>query len=399
MNKAISISVLAMAAAIASAPASAQVLQGLSLGQISSNTLVAGEPDVGEVTESDPVINDLGPPTYPTGTTEELVTETRDVTTTFEDEGGYLQSFGGQTASGGYYAEATVAGTESQEVQTIDDPTDEFDGVYESGFESNGDETASGVVLEAGISTPITGMGAIEITSTSNDDNTAALTGTAGLVTTDGLVYAKATGTATFDPETGKTTATLDAINGVELTADGLLVYSADGEGEEAVAISSTGINLNGGTITNLADGVANSDAATVGQMKAADTTLTGRIAAEEAARATAVTNEAAARTAADTALGTRITNETADRIAADKKQANASNSAAATAIAMGGLGIIPDVNYTLAANVGFYAGAKSIAVQGAAKVSPNVYVTGAVGGGLNKGGKLGGRVGVLFGF
>jgi len=131
----------------------------------------------------------------------------------------------------------------------------------------------------------------------------------------------------------------------------------------------------------------------------AAVTTLTTRIAAEETARAAAdtalgarITAENSARVAADTALGNRITD--LDSTLRDKIA-----SSTATAIAMGGSTILPDTNFTLSGNVGMYEGASAVALNAAGRVSEKVYVTAAVGGGLNKGGKLGGRVGVVFGF
>lgn len=48
---------------------------------------------------------------------------------------------------------------------------------------------------------------------------------------------------------------------------------------------------------------------------------------------------------------------------------------------------------------MGFYQGSSAIAVNAAARVSDKVYVTGAIGGGVSSGGKLGGRVGVVIGF
>lgn len=56
-------------------------------------------------------------------------------------------------------------------------------------------------------------------------------------------------------------------------------------------------------------------------------------------------------------------------------------------------------MKFSLSGNVGFYEGAQAIAMNAAYQVSPNVYLTGAVGGGLNKGGKLGGRVGFVVGW
>jgi hypothetical protein len=124
----------------------------------------------------------------------------------------------------------------------------------------------------------------------------------------------------------------------------------------------------------------------------AGDTALGGRISAEETARIAADTAETNARIAADAALTTKINN--VDSVLRDKIA-----SSTATAIALGGAVILPDVNFTLSGNVGFYEGAQAIAINGAARVAPNTYVTGAVGGGLNKRGSVGGRVGVVFGF
>ena len=120
----------------------------------------------------------------------------------------------------------------------------------------------------------------------------------------------------------------------------------------------------------------------------AGDNALGGRIDAE-----------ASARIAADNALGGRIDAEVSARIAADDLLRDQIASSTATAIALGGNTILPDTNFTLSGNVGFYEGAQAIALNAAAKVSPNTYVTGAFGGGLNKDGKLGGRIGVVFGF
>lgn len=73
--------------------------------------------------------------------------------------------------------------------------------------------------------------------------------------------------------------------------------------------------------------------------------------------------------------------------------------SSTATAIALGGTTILPDSTFTLSGNVGFYQGAQAVAMNAAARVGAKAYVTGAFGGGLNKRGELGGRVGFVFGF
>lgn len=72
---------------------------------------------------------------------------------------------------------------------------------------------------------------------------------------------------------------------------------------------------------------------------------------------------------------------------------------AAATAIAMSGLVFLPDMKFNLAANVGTYAGAHAVSVQVGYRASRNVAVTGGFAGGVNRGGKVGGRVGVVFGW
>lgn len=130
-------------------------------------------------------------------------------------------------------------------------------------------------------------------------------------------------------------------------------------------------------------------------EVVAALTDHEGRITGNTAA----ISAEEAARIAADEALGTRIGAEEAARIAADNVLRDRISSSTATAIALGGTAILPNVNFTLSGNVGFYEGAQAIAVTGAGRVAPNTYLTGAVGGGLNKRGSVGGRVGVIFGF
>jgi hypothetical protein len=70
---------------------------------------------------------------------------------------------------------------------------------------------------------------------------------------------------------------------------------------------TTNGINNSGAKITNIANGTAATDAASVGQVTAADTALGGRI-----------DTETAARTSADNLLGGRIDTETAARISQD---------------------------------------------------------------------------------
>jgi hypothetical protein len=177
------------------------------------------------------------------------------------------------------------------------------------------------------------------------------------------------------------------------------------------------------GIVANVASNTA-AIATEVTERKAADAVLT-----------TAIATEVTERKAADAALDTRVTatangltKEVADRIAADTANNNAriaedtrlaglitaeSNarvamgnelrdriaSSTATAIALGGAALLPDMGFTLSGNVAFYEGAQAIALNAAAKVGPNAYVTAAAGGGLNKKGSVGGRVGFVIGF
>ena len=123
----------------------------------------------------------------------------------------------------------------------------------------------------------------------------------------------------------------------------------------------------------------------------AADAELLGRITDEENAR---IAGDAALQGQIDTlsgrvgAIETRL-EDFDDRI----------SSSTATAIAMGGMAFLPDMKFNLAVSGGFYEGAQAIAANVGVRVSNNVAVTAGVGGGLNKNGKVGGRVGVIFGF
>jgi hypothetical protein len=125
----------------------------------------------------------------------------------------------------------------------------------------------------------------------------------------------------------------------------------------------------------------------------------TAAISAETTARIAADTAETNARIAGDAALRTDLTAETNARVAANRELRDRIASSTATAIALGGTAILPDTNFTLAGNVGFYQGAQAVALNAAARVGPHTYVTAAGGGGLNKHGEFGGRVGFVFGF
>ncbi len=130
-----------------------------------------------------------------------------------------------------------------------------------------------------------------------------------------------------------------------------------------------------------------------------ANTTAIAALDVRTTANTTAIANEVTARIAADNALGARITTETNERIAADNVLRDQIASSTATAIAMGGAALLPDMGFTLSGNVAVYEGAQAMALNAAAKVGANAFVTASVGGGLNKNGSVGGRVGFVFGF
>lgn len=122
-------------------------------------------------------------------------------------------------------------------------------------------------------------------------------------------------------------------------------------------------------------------------------------ITAETAARIAADTAEANARIAEDKRIVDLVSAETNARLAQNAELRDRISSSTATAIALGGAALLPDMGFTLSGNVAFYEGAQAIALNAAAKVGPNAYITAAAGGGLNKKGSVGGRVGFVIGF
>lgn len=122
-------------------------------------------------------------------------------------------------------------------------------------------------------------------------------------------------------------------------------------------------------------------------------------ITAETAARIAADTTEANARIAEDKRIVGLVSAETNARLAQNAELRDRIASSTATAIALGGAALLPDMGFTLSGNVAIYEGAQAVALNAAAKVGPNAYITAAVGGGLNKNGSVGGRVGFVIGF
>ncbi len=132
---------------------------------------------------------------------------------------------------------------------------------------------------------------------------------------------------------------------------------------------------------------------------EAGEVAIRQRIAEETDARLGADAAEMSARMASDLALGGRIDDERRERIAADNMLRQEIASSTATAIALGGAVVLPDLDFTLSGNVSTYQGAQAVAINGSARVGSNTYVTSAVGGGLNKRGSVGARVGFVIGF
>ena len=264
----------------------------------------------------------------------------------------------------------------------VDAESVEFVNITSAGLTTNGTVTAETVIADdvtlggESLVGTLAGLDAADVALGARiDDETAArVAAVADLEAADAALGAR------IDDETA---ARIAAVADLE-AADLALGVRIDGEAAARVAADTV---LDGRITTESTARVA------------ADTALGNRITAETNARTAADLAEANARIAADNALSARITAETDARIAADNVLRDQIASSTATAIALGGNAILPDSNFTLSGNVGFYQGASAVSINAAGRVSEKVYLTGALGGGLNKRGKLGGRVGVVFGF
>lgn len=128
-------------------------------------------------------------------------------------------------------------------------------------------------------------------------------------------------------------------------------------------------------------------------------TTVANAVSKETADRIAADTANNNARIAEDKRLNDLITAEGQARVAMNSELRDRISSSTATAIALGGAALLPDMGFTLSGNVAFYEGAQAVALNAAAKIGPNAYLTAAAGGGLNKKGNMGGRVGFVIGF
>jgi len=452
------------------------------------------------VSTTDPVLAIDG--TNVTSTT----TTTSNIETSYSEADSGTTTLLGQNVTGSYQFGATASATKT--FDSVATSSTGQGGIGESkpvdGSPSFSDVSVTSMTGSASATSDITGMLDLHADiDPGSADGVGTVSYSVDAVTTGGIAFLTATGSATFDSETQDLDLTLDTstIEGTLLTHDGLLTTgsvdaidlntgeasSLDARGlttgnsktGETSILSASGLTTNGtvaavnydtgeysyvdanglrttGFIvaedvlaSTVSADTVNADTVTTGDvfllaedgpeggtslngtiaaLEAQDVTLQDNIDAEETARIAADTAEATTRAAADTAIGTRITtesntraaldlaesnariasdnalgsritNETNERIAADSVLRDQIASSTATAIALGGNAILPDVNFTLAGNVGFYNGATAVSINAAGKVSSNVYLTAAVGGGLNKQGKVGGRVGVVFGF
>lgn len=176
-------------------------------------------------------------------------------------------------------------------------------------------------------------------------------------------------------------------------TAEGATALGAEAQAtaENSVAIGSNSVADEANTvsvgsadaqrrITNVADGVNTSDAATVGQVQAAHAAVS-QLGAQHDTRLD---------TLESIALDVQV-----DLRQLDRKLAGST----ATAIAMGGATFLPGKRVNITGNVATYDGAVAGAIQVGALVGENWAVNAGVATNFNKRGKVGARAGLTFGF
>lgn len=239
----------------------------------------------------------------------------------------------------------------------------------------------------------------------------------AAVLTTNADVAAKSTLLTTALAADEDFAATLAAVNGAAGTnfaatyegiqaieaygADPLPVrYASNGYARATAALTAAAASKN--QYISMASGALTGSAAALEAGANFETEVLGALVDHEgriAGNSAAIAKEAVDRAAEDKRIVGLIDAETSARIAGDLELRDRIASSTATAIAMGGAVILPDTNFTISGNVGIYEGAQAIAINASARVSEKAYVTGAFGGGLNKRGTVGGRVGVVFGF
>jgi trimeric autotransporter adhesin len=138
--------------------------------------------------------------------------------------------------------------------------------------------------------------------------------------------------------------------------------------------------------IVNMSDGIAATDGATVGQMNAANLLQDNRLSAAELLNSQQNTRIGNLET-----LVTALGNDSVET----RRQANGG---IATAMAMGGMMVVPDSNVSVNLNLSTYRGQQGFAGGVVARVGRRTYVNAGVAGSTVRG-STGGRVGIAFGF
>jgi hypothetical protein len=189
---------------------------------------------------------------------------------------------------------------------------------------------------------------------------------------------------------TPATMLSLDPTLGTQVTAAG-----AGGNLTVDGATTTNGINNSGEKITNVAAGVAPTDAANVGQVTAvttafqnADTTLQNNINAEALTRSNAdtllqnnISAEALTRSNADTQLQSNINNEANQRIAGDRalsSRIDTNTRGIAMVAAMTNTSVAPGMKQAVDFNVANFEGETGFGLGYAYRVNENLQVQGA---------------------
>jgi trimeric autotransporter adhesin len=293
-----------------------------------------------------------------------------------------------------------------------------------AGITSSGGMTNTGTFTNNGSATVIGGLTANAITAASGQIN--------GLLTTNALTTGNINA-ATLSTTGGATVqGFLNVGNGASILGTTQL---ATAQIFQALNISNgAAVNMGGNRVQNVAAGTASTDAVNVGQLNAAVTGVGAAAAAAQTTANTALANAATAQASANMALAqnvvqdTRLTaveaiNTTQDnrltaaellntaqsnqisaleaatqslgsQIALNQEQANGG---IATAMALGGMMVVPDSSVTVNFNLATYRGEQGFAGGIVARLGPRVYINAGVAGSTVRG-STGGRVGIAFG-
>ncbi len=194
-------------------------------------------------------------------------------------------------------------------------------------------------------------------------------------ISSSGVVFAQRVGTATYAPSTGLVTVALPtaATSSTSIGLSGIATTGTVSAGSFVAAPPAGGVALNagGGRITNVANGIAATDAVNLGQFNAFTTATNASIAA----------------------FGSTLNNGLANnRLSAD--------AGTAVAVAMSGGFFLPNKKFNITANIGHYRDQTAISGQIGALVTENVALNAGVAtsiGGFGSGTAV--RGGVTFGF